>query len=377
MKIVHVITGLDDGGAEHTLYKICKYDNLNEHVVISLKKKGKYFILLKKIGVSVHSIDLKLFSIFKFFHITNLIRILKPDIVQTWLVHGDLIGGLAARLCGIKNIVWNVRYSNFELGKAKLTTIILIKILARLSFVLPKLIVVVSKSARNTCEKAGYCKKKLKLITNGYDLSELNNHKYNKSQFRKKIKIKKKIPLIGNVARYDPKKDHSNLLKAISLVKQRNTHFCCILVGSGVNKSNTNLMREIRELKLHNNVKLLGQIRNIAKVMSVFDLYIQSSSYGEGFPNVVAEAMACRTPSVVTDAGDASYIVGNTGWVVPPKNPIKLAKSIQKALTEINNKNWKKRCNNSRLRIKQNFDIEKMLKSFNKVWSKVLAKQFK
>ena len=133
-------------------------------------------------------------------------------------------------------------------------------------------------------------------------------------------------------------------------------------------------MKEIRKLNLRNNIKLLGPTSNIPKIMSSLDLYIQSSSYGEGFPNVVSEAMACRTPSVVTDVGDAAYIVGNTGWVVPPKNPLKLSKSIEKALNEMGTKNWKKRCDRSRSRIKQNFDIEKMLKSFNKVWTEVLVK---
>ncbi len=375
MKVVHIITSLDDGGAEHTLFKICKYDNLNDHIVISLKKKGKYALLLKKIGVSVYSIDLKLFSIFKFFKIVNLLIFLKPNVVQTWLVHGDLIGSFAARLSGIKNIVWNVRYSNFELGKAKLITILLIKILAKLSFILPKFVVVVSKSAKKTCEDIGYCKKKLKLITNGFDLSILQSNDYKKFKFQKKLKIKSKMPLIGNVARYDPKKDHSNLLKAISLLKSKNINFFCILVGSRINKKNIALVKEIKKLKLTNSIKLLDQSNDIPKVMNGLDLYIQSSRYGEGFPNVVAEAMACKTPCVVTNVGDAAHIVGKTGWVVPPKNPIKLSDAIEQALNEINLKRWKKRCDYSRLRVEQKFDIEKMLKSFNKVWSDVLIKR--
>jgi len=374
MKIIHIITGLGDGGAENSLYKICKYDNLNEHIVISLQGIGKYFPLLKKIGITVYCININFFSIFKFFRIIKLLRLLKPDVVQTWLVHGDFIGGIAARLSGIKNIVWNVRYSNFEVGKAKLLTIVLIKILAKLSFLLPKLIVVVSKSAKKTCKKLGYCKKKLRLITNGYNLSTLKPNKYQKSYLRKIIKIKKKIPLIGTVARYDPKKDHINLLKALSLVRLKNIDFFCVLIGSGINKININLIREIRRLKLNNNIKLFGAKNNIQQVMNGLDLHIQSSRYGEGFPNVVAEAMACGTPCVVTNVGDAAFIVGKTGWVVPPKNPFKLAKAIEEALSEVNSKHWKKRSNQSRLRIKENFDIEKMLNSFNKVWTDVLDK---
>lgn len=374
MKIVHIITGLKDGGAENTLFKICKYDTHNEHFVISLQGEGKYFSLLKEIGIKVYCINLNLFSILKIFRIISLLRILKPNLVQTWLVHGDLIGSIAAILSGNKNIVWNVRYSNFEIGKAKLMTIILIKILAKLSFFVPKLIVVVSKSAKKTCEEIGYCKKKLRLITNGYNLSELKPYRYHSSYIRKKLKIKKKIPIIGTVARYDPKKDHTNLLNALSLIRSKNIDFFCILIGSGINRFNKNLASEIKKLKLSGNIKLLNSTNNIPRTMNDIDIHIQSSRYGEGFPNVVAEAMACGTPCVVTNVGDAAYIVGNTGWIVPPKNSIKLAKAIELAILEVNTVNWKKRCNQVRFRIKKNFDIKKMINSFNKAWVSVFKK---
>ena len=149
MKIVHIITGLGDGGAEHTLYKICKYDKSNNHFVVSLKNPEKYYPLLNKLGIKVYCLNLKIYSIIKFIYLIQLLKNLKPDIVQTWLVHGDLVGGIAARLAGLKNIIWNVRYSNLEFGKAKLITILILKILCKLSFFIPRLIIVVSKSATN------------------------------------------------------------------------------------------------------------------------------------------------------------------------------------------------------------------------------------
>ena len=109
MKIVHIITSLGDGGAEHTLYKICKYDN-NKHVVISLKGEGKYYALLKKLGIKVYCLNMSFLSINKFFYLKNLLISLNPDVVQTWLVHADFIGGIAARFAGIKKIIWNIRY---------------------------------------------------------------------------------------------------------------------------------------------------------------------------------------------------------------------------------------------------------------------------
>ena len=108
--------------------------------------------------------------------------------------------------------------------------------------------------------------------------------------------------------------------------------------------------------------------------MNGIDIYVQSSSYGEGFPNVVAEAMACGTPCVVTDVGDASLIVRKTGWVVPPNNSFKLANAIKKSINEIKNKNWSQRCKQARFVVKENFDIYKMIKSYNSFWKVTLDK---
>ena len=141
-----------------------------------------------------------------------------------------------------------------------------------------------------------------------------------------------------------------------------------------MDQNNIELISEIKKLKLSNHVKLLGQKDNISEVMNGLDVHVLSSSYGEGFPNVVAESMACGTPCIVTDVGDSAFIVDKTGWVVPPKNSIKLSKAIEKALYEKSTVKWNKRCNKARLRVKENFSIGKMIKLYNKVWNKVYKK---
>lgn len=372
MKIVHIITGLGDGGAEHALFKICKHDISNKHYVISLKGPGKYFSLLEKEGTKVYCLDLKFFSILKFIFLVKILNSLKPDIVQTWLVHADFLGSIAARLAGIKKIVWNIRYSNLEIGKSKFSTIVILKILSKLSFLIPTLIIVVSKKAKKIYEIKGYDKKKFRFIPNGYDLSILKVLKKKQIKFKK---AKKKLPLIGYVARYDPLKDHSNLLNAIALIKMKGIVFSCLLVGTNINK-NKNLINEIKRLKLTKYIKLYGPTKDISTIMNLLDIHVQSSR-SEGFPNVVAEAMSFKTPCIVTDVGDSSYIVGKTGWVISPNNPIKLAKAIELGIDEIGTKNWNNRCEKARERIKEKFNLGKMIKSYNKVWTNVLKKNNK
>ena len=372
MKIAHIITSLDDGGAEHTLFKICKYENRNEHLVISLKDSGKYYKPIKNLGIKIFCLNFSKWSIFKFFHLIKILKQTKPDVLQTWLVHSDFIGSFAGKLAGIHNIVWNIRYSNFNIKSANLITIILVKILAIMSFYFPKLIIINSIKAKKIYIKNGYDEKKLKFIPNGFDLSILKFNNKKKKIFQKKIRIKKNTVTIGNVARFNPKKDHLNLIKALSIIRSENINFQSILVGTNINKKNKKLISEIKNLKLQENIKLLGQKNDISKVMSSIDIYVQSSSYGEGFPNVLAEAMACKIPCVATDVGDASHIIGNSGWIVPAKNPYKLAKAIKKAIYENKlKKKWRQRGIKARNIIRLNFSIEKMILSYIEIWNSV------
>jgi glycosyltransferase involved in cell wall biosynthesis len=366
MKIIHIITGLNDGGSENFLFKLCKYDKKNKHIVISLTGAGKYKLLLKKIGIKVFCLNANFFSIHKFFYLMKLISLLKPNIVQTWLVHADFIGGIAARLAGVKSIIWNIRYSKLKASEVKLSTIMILRALSIISSFIPQYIIINSKKAKKIYEIYGYDKKKLKYIPNGFNFSDLKPNEDQKKKFKKKNRIKKKTPLIGNVARYDPTKDHTTLLNALSIIQSKKIRFFCILVGTNI-FNNKNLTYLIKNLKLKNNVKLMKPQNNISEVMNGIDIHVLSS-ITESFPNVLAESMACGTPCITTDVGDARSIVGKDGWVIDSKDPNKLANAIEKALSELGSENWKKRCTNGRLKIKLKFNIVNIIKKYNRFW---------
>jgi glycosyltransferase involved in cell wall biosynthesis len=369
MKILNIITGLNNGGAEAVLYRLCVHDSNYKHIVISLMNEGKYGRLLKEAGVVVHCLNMPagrvtLSGLYKLF---KLIRKLKPNVVQTWMYHADLIGGVMARLAGIKNVFWNIRNSTLEPEKSKYSTILVNKLCAKLSKRVPKGIVCCAKKSVEVHGSVGYEISKMTVIFNGYDFSKFCVIPNSQAQLKKELGDV--FPLIGMVARFHPPKTHFDLLDAFTIVKKTGVPHKLVLVGKDINTSNIALIQKIELLGLKDEVLLLDQRSDIPAIMNSLDLNILSSS-SEGFPNVLAEAMACSTPCVTTDVGDAAFIVGDTGWVVPPKNPQALAKAILIALNEkqADPSAWISRKVACSKRIVDNFDIETMVEKYHQVW---------
>lgn len=370
MKITHVITGLNDGGAEATLFKLCENDPHNEHSVIALMGRGKYATKLEEIGVSVVVLGIprRKIACGRLFRLFKVIRDGRPDLVQTWMYHADLTGGLLARLAGVKAIVWNVRQSRLEKPFAKRTTIWTAKLLGLLSRFIPLRIIACASEAVDLHLALGYPREKIRYVSNGYAVNDVRPDSVARKRMRERIGVSEKTPVLGMVANFKPSKDHQNLLNALGLLKKREYFFQCVLAGSGMNQENNELMGWIVKRDLGDRVILLDQRDDVPVIMNGIDLHVLSSTT-EGFPNVVAEAMACGTPCVVTKVGDAGNIVGTTGWLVQRHDPSALANGIEAALTQMNDvKSWRRRCRNARARIVENFSVECMVKAYTLVW---------
>ena len=373
MTITHIITGLNDGGAEGVLYRLCAHDTENRHVVISLMDEGKYGPRLIASGVDVHCLNMPrgkvtLSGITKLY---RLLRQIRPNVVQTWMYHADLLGGVVARFAGIKAICWGIRHSNLEPGKSARSTIFIARLCAFLSRWVPREIVSCSAQAAGVHQQLGYVKKKFTVIANGYNLEEFSPNSQDSKRLRTEWGIIDEIPLLGMVARFDPQKDHQNLLQALRQLKETGQAFRCVLVGTGMENDNRELQHLITQAGVENHVMLLGRRSDIPAVMNALDVHLLSS-LGEAFPNVLAEAMACGTPCVTTNVGDAALIVGDTGWVVPPSDPDALFQAISQAITEMQDaESWIKRKSACREQVVNHFSIEKMIESFHTVWHKV------
>ncbi|MCI5134752.1 MAG: glycosyltransferase [Candidatus Electrothrix sp. AW2] len=366
MKIVHIITCLDDGGAEAVLFRLVKELKHDKHLIVSLSGLGKYGALLQSIDVNVIDINMTSLAgkLSAFYRLVRLIKSYSPDVVQTWMYHADFFGGVAARVAGVKNISWGIHNSAVTAKDNPLVRWAMIRITSLLSYIIPNQIVSCSQAALFAHQAIGYDARKFTFIPNGYPVNIFYPDPKAGLRCRAEFGITEGEVLLGMVARFDPQKDHLNLLDALAFVRHSN-NFKCLLVGKGVGQ-NSQLCSEIKKRGLEDYVVLAGQHDDIPKIMNALDICCLSSAFSEAFPNVLCEAMACGTVCVTTDVGDSAFIVGDTGWVVPPRSPEQLAEAITEAIHGLPHV---ERQIAARRRIVEKFSDEKMVKKYRSVWN--------
>lgn len=380
MIICHVITGLHNGGAEAVLFRLCTSQQQSSHyrhMVISLAAPGIYVDRLEKLGIPVYCLNMPSGKLTwsSMVTICRLFKKFKPDVVYTWMYHADLFGGVMSRLCGIRNIIWNIHNANLDLGKNRFKTLCIVRVCAVLSYWVPVRIVSCSQAATALHQRVGYCADKFITIPNGYAIDYFLPNAESRASVRRELILNETIPVLGMVARFDPLKDHNNILQALGILKKRGIKFVCLLIGKDMSEDNKALSVMIEKSDIKSELRLLGIRDDIPDIMNALDIHVLSS-VGEAFPNVLAEAMACGTPCVTTDVGDAALILGNTGWVVPASNPTALADAIANALLAMQNRDmWQQRQVAARQHIISNFSLQKMVSAYQQVWQSTVPLQ--
>jgi glycosyltransferase involved in cell wall biosynthesis len=329
MKVLHVITGLGSGGAEAMLFKLLQATHRTvSQEVVSLVGGGELSKHFESLGIPVFSIDLLRngLPIRALGTLTRLIRSRRPDIVQTWMYHADLLGGIAARRARISRVIWGVRNSTLGDGTS-LKTRLTVKACALLSNRIPDRIVSCSHMAAGVHKDLGYARNRFIIIPNGFDTERFQPS----AQLRQALRIAMGLPLevrlIGFVARNDPQKDFPTFFTAAADVLSQVPNAHLLIVGHGYEQVCSEQIRaaySVDPTRLH----FLGHRDDIDQIMPAIDVLALSSSYGEAFPNVLGEAMACGVPCVATDVGDSANIIGDTGIVVAPRSPESLAEGL-------------------------------------------------
>jgi glycosyltransferase involved in cell wall biosynthesis len=390
--VVHLITTLDTGGTEATLLKLLSFMDRRRfsNQVVSLTELGTVGRKIVEQGIPVRSLKMTRgnVSISGLVELWKALRIMRPAILQTWLYHSDLLGLIVGTSAGIRNICWNVRCSYVDLDiHPPLTkwTIRMCSLLSRF----PKVVVTNSLEAKRSHAQAGYNVRRWEIISNGFDLrrfkadegakprllAELglsDGPKENPNrQMSKQIGDKKEgLILVGFVARYDPMKDHKTFIAAACLVlqKSQNVHF--IMVGRKVDSTNKKLIAEIPS-KWRKHFHLLGERDDVETLTASFDI-ASLASHGEGFPNVVCEAMASEVPCVVMDVGDSARIIGDTGLIVPPRDHHALARALNE-LIEIGAAGRHALGKAARGRVREYFELSGIVRRYESLYQGLLA----
>lgn len=342
--------------------------------VISLSHGGVLASRILALGVPVETIAMsrKLSSVVTFARLVRRLKVLEPDIVHTWMYHADLIGGLAARLAGVPAISWCLRNSDLNKIESKTLTRIVVNLCALLSERLPLRILSCSERGRTVHQGLGYSAKKMLVIPNGFDLDRFKPLGGARARIRVELGVALDTPLVGLIGRFDPQKNHVGFLIVAGILHRRmpNVHF--ILVGKDVDVFNSKLTLAIRAEGLSFNTHLLGVRDDVPLLMASLDVLASYSSYGEGFPNVVGEAMACGVPCVVTDVGDSAYIVGNTGHVVAVGNISGFAEALE-SLIRLTPVERQALGDQARDRVAAHFDIRRVVRQYEEFYDGLLA----
>jgi glycosyltransferase involved in cell wall biosynthesis len=336
LKVAFVINSLHAAGAERMLLKLVSSLPAGmEPLVISLAGGEDLLDAFRRTGAEVWDAGLTGPATVPS-TIVRLIRLLRahrPAVVSTWLYHSDLLGGVAARAAGIRNVAWNIRNSDLSPIHSSARTLQMVRFNARLSRYVPKTILCCSEVARKVHIELGFDASRFRVIPNGFDLGLYLPESTAGQSLRQELGIPADAPLIGLIARWSAQKNHHGFVKAAGALSRRIPKVHFVLAGSGVTYDNAELAGWIGAAGLRDSVHLLGYRADIPHITAALDVATSTSTFGEAFPNVLGEAMACEVPCVTTDVGDAAYIVGDTGVVVPPSDPSALAAGWERLLS--------------------------------------------
>lgn len=332
IRITHVITGLSTGGAENVLSQVAtRMDGgAFTNTVISLTGLGPVAQRLCEAGVPVSAAEFlkDRFRISPVAKLVTAIRRSEPNIVQTWMYHGDLIGGVIAHYAAKVPVIWNLRQSTFDPQTSKKATIRIAKLCAGLSNRLPHAIVCGSNAAYDSHIRFGYRPDRMVVLPNGFDTAIFAPDPQCRPALLRDLGLGDDTFLVGLIARFDPQKDHATFFAAAAQVARHISHAHFVLCGEGIDGNNSDLRALIKAHGLAGRTHLLGLLDGLAPFYPALDVLALSSAYGEGAPNVLGEAMACGVPCVTTDIGDSAVIVGATGVVVPSRDPGTLAAAL-------------------------------------------------
>ena len=329
--VLHVITGLNRGGAEQQLFQLLK-DKTVSHTVFSLTDKGEMRQEVRNwtTTVSIGSATRRPFALW-WTRLRSHLRKERPDIVMGWMYHGS-IAAQSLRIAGFRGpIIWNIRHSLHDIRKEQPALRSVIRA-GSLASNWATHIVYNSNRAKEQHENVGFGHKHSSVIHNGIDLQRFTPSSTKRKSVRSKLAVKPGEFIIGIVGRSHPMKNHDGWLEVFSHLIATHRHLRCLIIGAGVPRQLTPV---VRRFGLENRVWLKEVNASLEDYYPGLDLLVLPSLWGEAFPNVISEAMACGVPVVATPLGDVPELVANGGIVAENADSKGILEAVNRALNLI------------------------------------------
>jgi glycosyltransferase involved in cell wall biosynthesis len=365
--VAHLITGLEVGGAERMLTQlVARIDRERfRSIVVSMTDIGPIGAAIAMAGIPVLALKVRrgVPDPRAVLRLRRVLREFQPDILQTWLYHADLLGLAAWRLGLAPHLLWNVRCTE-SLGSDA------VRVILTWCSGGPDAVVVNSAAGERFHASLGYHPRRWVLLPNGFDTDTLRPDPAQRLQLRREFGWDDAVIAIALPARYHPMKDHATFLAAAALLAARAPTVRFVLVGSGSDRDNRAFGEMIAAGGVGDRLLLLGERDDLLALYPAFDIVTLSSAYGEGFPNVLGEAMSCGVPCVATDVGDAAEIIGDTGEIVPPRDPTALAAAWEK-LAVLSPTNRAARSAAARARIIEHFGLAGIVSRYEALYEEI------
>lgn len=338
-----------------------------EHTVISLRGKGSVGPIIEECGARVHSWNLQgvIDSLGAFPSIAQTVMESRPDVIQGWMYHGNLVASLISIRMGMRcPVSWSIRCT-LDSFPERLRTRMLMRTEALLSRS-AKSIVYNSTRALGQHEAIGYAKRGV-VLPNGFDVKTFCPDPNVRALARRKLGIDAESFVVGYIGRLAPVKDLPTFLAAMGLFMTARNAVTAVVVGRGIPQVLEKFPEFAQSVfRLEGRLKLLPEVSETVSLFNAFDVLVLSSS-AEGFPNVIGEAMACGVPCVATDVGDCRSVIGDTGYLVPTKNPHAIAGALLK-LVDMDAIARAKLGVSCRKRIVENFSLPVVAKMYLNGW---------
>jgi glycosyltransferase involved in cell wall biosynthesis len=309
-------------------------------------------------------------SLAAFFRLAGWLRYDKPDLLQTWLYHADLLGILAARVARIRVVVWNIRNSELELSQYRRLSGWVVRICSWLSG-WPQAVICNSHAGRDFHARFGYRPSCWMVIPNGINTEVFKPDLEAYRSLRRELGLAPDTVLIGQVARYHPMKNQTGFLAAAGELLRTGGDAHFVMVGQDIGEENADLVEAVRQQGLTGRVHMLGRQEAMPRIEAALEI-LTSASFGEGFPNVVAEAMACGVPCVVTDVGDSALLVGGTGKIIPPRDTHAIV-SAWRELIACGATGRRSLGESARQRVAESFSLDKTIAAYQALYEELIA----